>query len=191
VDWSPSYYILAVLAAGAVVIALVMGAAKLRLRPLSFAMIGLAVVAGGLAYVQYHDAMLGTDTQGQSSTGVRSKQPAGESMAGRNENGMGQTEDARAPNIVKTEIPVRVSDEQRAKIRDYLAQHSGAKVDQVDFSLVIGGSVPRQARLSDLPDPVADLLQGYKGDQYLLVRDQMVIVDVQSRRIVALIPGMG
>jgi hypothetical protein len=46
VDWSPSYYILAVIAAGAVVIALVMGAAKLRLRPLSFAMIGLAVVAG-------------------------------------------------------------------------------------------------------------------------------------------------
>lgn len=51
-DWSPSYSILAVLAAGAAVIALVVGAAKLRLRPLSFAIIGLAFVAGGLAYVQ-------------------------------------------------------------------------------------------------------------------------------------------
>lgn len=83
-------------------------------------------------------------------------------MAGRSENGVGQTEDARAPNITQTEIPVRVTDEQRAKIKDFLAQHSEAKVDQVDFSLVIGGAVPRQARLSDLPDRLADLIQGYR-----------------------------
>jgi Protein of unknown function (DUF1236) len=191
VDWSPSYYILAALAAGGMVVALVLVAAKVRLRPRWLVIVGLAVVAGAVAYVQHNDGQLGADAQGQSPAGARSKQIAGQSTVGRNEPGVGQTEDARAPNITKTEMPVRISDEQRALIRDYLAKHNEAKVDQVDFSLVIGGAVPRQAQLRDLPSSLADLLNGYKGDQFLLVRDQMVIVDFQSRRIVALIPGVG
>jgi hypothetical protein len=37
---------------------------------------------------------------------------------------------------------------------------------------------------------VADVLHGYNGDKYLLVRDQLVVVDTQARRIVALVPGV-
>jgi hypothetical protein len=64
-------------------------------------------------------------------------------------------------------------------------------LDQVDFSVVIGAAVPRQAQLKDLPATLADMLNGYNGDQYILIRDQMIIVDHQSRRIVAVIPGVG
>ena len=44
--------------------------------------------------------------------------------------------------------------------------------------------------MHDLPNEIADALGGYNGDQYLLVRNQLVIVDRASRRIVALIPGV-
>jgi Protein of unknown function (DUF1236) len=64
-------------------------------------------------------------------------------------------------------------------------------VNKVDFSLVVGSSVPRDVELQNLSPEIADALGGYSGDQYLLVRDQLVIVDRSSRRIVALIPGVG
>jgi hypothetical protein len=191
VDWTPSYLIIGTLVAGAVLIALVLAAAKMRVRPLWFVTLGVVFVVGAVVYAEYHDAQLASDDQSLSPTGLRSRQIAGESTVGRKDTGGGQSEEARAPNITKTETPLRIADDQRGKVRDYLAKHPGTKVEQVDFSLVIGGAVPRQAQLTDLPAGLADLLNGYTGDQYLLVRDQMVIVDSQSRRIVALIPGVG
>ena len=190
-DWTPSYYVLSALAAGVVIVVLVFAAAKLRIRPLWFAAIGLAGVASGIVYVVQHDARLGTEAQDQSPTGVRSNQVAGESTIGRTEPGAAQRDEARAPDIAKSEAPVRISDDQRAKIRGYLAEHAEGKSDQVDFSVVIGAAVPRQAQLKDLPATLADLLNGYNGDQYILLHDQMIIVDHQSRRIVAVIPGVG
>ena len=189
-DWSPSYYILWTLGAGALLVALVVLAAKLRLRPLWFVTVGMVAVALGIFYVIRNQTV--NEEHDQTSTGVRSKQVAGESSVGRNEPAGDQREDARAPNITKSEVPVaRISDDQRAKIRGYLAQHPEGSVEHVDFSLVIGAAVPRQAALVDLPAVLSDLLNGYKGNQYILVRDQLVIVDHQSRRIVAIIPGMG
>jgi hypothetical protein len=168
-DWSPSYYILWTLGAGALLVALVVLAAKIRLRSLWFVTIGMAAVALGIFYVIRDQTPKVSD---QPSTGVRSKQVAGESTVGRNEPAGDQREDARAPNITKSETPVaRISDDQRATIRGYLAQHTEANVDQVDFSLVIGAAVPRQAHLIDLPTALSDLLNGYKGNQYVLVRD--------------------
>ena len=35
-----------------------------------------------------------------------------------------------------------------------------------------------------------DILHGSNGDKYLIVRDQLVIVDAQDRRVVALIPNV-
>jgi hypothetical protein len=188
-DWSPSYYILWTLAAGAILVGLIIVAAKIRMRPLWFVTIGMAAVALGIFYIMRHDPR--RVAEASSSTGIRSKQVGGESTVGRNEPAGHQSEDSRAPSITKSETPVaRISDDQRAMIRDYLAQHTEANVDKVDFSLVIGAAVPRQARLSELPVALSDLLNGFKGDQYVLVRDQLVIVDFQSRRIVAIFPGL-
>ena len=57
-DWTPSYYVLSALAAGVVIVVLVFAAAKLRMRLLWFAAIGLAGVASGIVYVVQHDARL-------------------------------------------------------------------------------------------------------------------------------------
>jgi hypothetical protein len=79
---------------------------------------------------------------------------------------------------------------QRGKVRDYLRSIPVRKWSRWT-SRWLDAAVPRQAQLTDLPAGLADLLYGSNGDQYLLVRDQMIIVDSQSRRIVALIPGVG
>ena len=60
----------------------------------------------------------------------------------------------------------------------------------MNFSIAVGAAVPRQAELHKLPSALTDILQGYTGDQYIRVRDQLVIVDGKARRIVAIIPNM-
>jgi hypothetical protein len=190
VDWTPVYYLLWTIAAGAVVVGLVLIAAKLRVRPLAFTAVGLVLLAGGVAYIEYRDSYQDSSAQDQSPTGLRSTQPAGQSTVGRNDPGVDQNDQVRAPNIAKSEKPVGLSDAQRQKIRGYLAEHGAPKVDRVDFSLVVGSAVPEQVPLQDLPLPVADALGGYNGDKYLVVGDQMIIVEAQTRRIVAVLPGV-
>ena len=37
---------------------------------------------------------------------------------------------------------------------------------------------------------VTSIMDGYWGDKYLMVRNTLVIVDHQSRRVVAIVPGV-
>src|SRR5262245_63431049 len=64
------------------------------------------------------------------------------------------------------------------------------RANTVNFSIAIGAAVPRQVQLRSLPAELASILQGYSGDEYALVRDQLVVVDSKSRRIVAIIPNI-
>jgi hypothetical protein len=45
-------------------------------------------------------------------------------------------------------------------------------------------------QFKDIPDEIAQVLNGFKGDQYLLEQDEMVIVDHESRRVVAIVPAV-
>jgi hypothetical protein len=51
--------------------------------------------------------------------------------------------------------------------------------------------VPHQVALKDIPPEITQVMNGYQGDQYLLVQDEMVIVDQHSRRVVAIVPAVG
>src|SRR5947209_48735 len=130
-----------------------------------------------------------------SATGVRSNQNAGESGAGKadpsgpaqNQNDAGRAADIQSSASGGPSL----SQEQRAKISSYVTQHRLQRVDTVNFTISVGASVPRQAELRDVPEDLAAILQGYSGDKYVLVRDQLVIVDSKARRIVAIIPNAG
>jgi uncharacterized protein DUF1236 len=124
----------------------------------------------------------------QSPTAPRSNQGARESAAGKNDSSLGKTEEERVREIMQTHRPLALSDEQRRRIQDFAAARAAEKTDSVDFSITIGAAVPRQSRLSPLPPELADALHGYNGDQYVVAKDQFVIVDAHVRRIVAIIP---
>jgi hypothetical protein len=98
---------------------------------------------------------------------------------------------AKARNIQQSSQPLNLTPEQQQQIRSRLAKQNGPKVDKVDFELQIGTAVPRQQQLADLPADVAKALNGFDGSQYVIVRDRLVIVDAPSRRVVAIVPGVG
>jgi hypothetical protein len=45
--------------------------------------------------------------------------------------------------------------------------------------------------LAKLPRQISAAIGGYQGDDYVLVGDQLVIVDPSGRRIVAVVPNIG
>jgi hypothetical protein len=59
---------------------------------------------------------------------------------------------------------------------------------QTNFSIVVGGAVPDSAKLTDMPQQVAQALPNYASDQFFVVNNQFVVVERQTRRIVAIVP---
>lgn len=144
--------------------------------------LGLIVVAAATSYYQTSKPADPAAMQGSQDRNL-------ESAAGKNDGGQSnQNEAGRAQDIQKTAEPAAISPENRRRLRSLIAREPNAHTDGSRLSLTLGAAVPRETTLFDLPDEASDLLQGYTGDKYFVAGDQLVIVDAQARRIVALIP---
>jgi Protein of unknown function (DUF1236) len=131
----------------------------------------------------------------------RSNQAAGESAAGRSQDmsarsaadrADGSEQGARAREVQATgsgEVPL--SAEQRTRVRDYFAKSRSNIADSDALSISIGASVPRQIATQPLPPEIVDLIDKYRGDEYFIASDRLVVVEPKSRRIVAIIPMTG
>ena len=134
------------------------------------------------------------------STGVLTNQSAGGSEAAKSNtvtprqnsaDGSGQNSSGEAAQIEQSAAPLKLSDEQREQIRSYFAGKTAGRLQSVNFSVAIGAAVPQQVDLQKLPSEVSSLIGGYQGDDYVLVGDQLVIVDPSARRVVAIVPNIG
>jgi hypothetical protein len=132
------------------------------------------------------------NSAGTVGSGAVPAQKAGESKVGKNDPaGQEDASGGRARAIKQSSGPLELDATQHRQLRDIIShQKSPPRMAQADFDLMIGVSVPRQARTEDLPPEVTQVMNGYWGDQYLLVQDKMVIVDQHSRRIVAIVPNV-
>jgi hypothetical protein len=134
------------------------------------------------------------------STGVLANQNAGQSEAGKNNTvtprqnpavGAGQNSSGEAAQIEQSATPLKLSDNQREQIRSYFAGKNIDRLQSADFSIAIGAAVPQQVELQKLPPEISSVIGGYQGDDYVLVGDQLVIVDPNPRRVVAIVPNVG
>jgi len=134
------------------------------------------------------------------STGLMSNEGSGQSTAAKNNavtpqtdqaSGTGQNAPGAAAQIEQTAQPLKLTDQQHQQIRDYFAKQKADRAGTVNFSLTIGSAVPRGVQLQPLPAQVASTLGGYKADQYIIVGNQLVIVEPQARRVVAIVPNIG
>jgi hypothetical protein len=121
----------------------------------------------------------------------RSDQAAGASRVGQAE--PNRPEDAggqKARDIEHSASALSLTDEQRTKLRSIVAGTDAPKTAPGTFTVAIGAAVPGQANLRDLPHDASDILNGFAGDMFTIVRDQLVVVDSKSRRIVAIVPNV-
>lgn len=80
----------------------------------------------------------------------------------------------------------KMTTEQRTQIREKVIA-TGPKVTNVNFSLNVGTVVPRTVQVVEVPPVIIDIHPEWRGYRYFVVNDQVIIVERDSLRIVAVL----
>ncbi|MBB4038405.1 hypothetical protein GGR34_000034 [Microvirga flocculans] len=87
---------------------------------------------------------------------------------------------------------INVTSEQRTQLSQSFRSVNVQPLNSVNFSISVGSTVPASVTtLYDCPDNVERILTGLPACKYIVVRDQVVIVEPSSRRIVTVIERRG
>jgi len=98
-----------------------------------------------------------------------------------------RTAPTTARDETKSGPPAALSTEQHAKIRDTLRVEKSERLTSVPFSTKVGEAVPGTVHLYVLPVSIMEYAPQYRGYEYILVGDEILIVDPRTMRIVAVI----
>src|SRR5947209_14209342 len=109
------------------------------------------MVIGGLIFVGGFTALYYRQQPADDANGARSRQQAGESIAGKNDTSPANAKDpSRAHAIQHTDRPqVALTAQQKQRLSDLLKGEQQARRDSANFTISIGSTVPRQIELSD------------------------------------------
>ena len=81
--------------------------------------------------------------------------------------------------------PASLSGEQRSAIRGSVRHAQPAT--NINFSISIGTAVPRTVRFYPMTSEIVVIYPHYRGFQYFLVGDQIIVVDPRTHQIVAVL----
>jgi hypothetical protein len=81
----------------------------------------------------------------------------------------------------------KLSTEQRTKITTVIKGEHIAPVEHVNFSISVGTRVPRDVTFHPLPAEVVSIYPEWRGYEFILVGDQIVVIDPRSFEIVAVL----
>jgi outer membrane biosynthesis protein TonB len=82
---------------------------------------------------------------------------------------------------------VPMSTEQNVKFRETLKGEKAERLSNVKFSISIGDEVPRSVHYYRLPSRIVEYAPQYRDFDYILVGDDILILDPRTHRIVAVI----
>jgi hypothetical protein len=126
----------------------------------------------------------GTESKSQTTTGSQTGQ------TGRTQTGQTQPRQAGQTGQSQTTTgqagaAARLSTEQRSKITTAIREQHVAPVNNVDFNISIGTRVPRErVSLRPLPAEVVTIYPEWRGYEFVMVRDQILVVDPKTFEIV-------
>jgi hypothetical protein len=126
----------------------------------------------------------GTESKSQTST---------ESQTGRTQTGQsqpGQAEQTSQSQVTTGQVgtAAKLSTEQRTRITTVIRNEHVTPVNNVDFSISVGTRVPRERiSLRPLSSEVVTIYPEWRGYEFFLVRDQIVVVAPRTLEIVAIL----
>jgi DNA mismatch repair ATPase MutL len=83
---------------------------------------------------------------------------------------------------------VSFTSEQRTKIRETVFKERNApRVSKVNFAINVGTVVPRTVHIIEVPEVIVDIHPEWRGFRYFIVNEEIVIVEPDTLRIVAVI----
>jgi hypothetical protein len=81
----------------------------------------------------------------------------------------------------------KMSSEQRTKITSVIREQHVAPVSHVDFSISVGARVPRDMSFHPLPAEIVTIYPEWRGYEFILVNNQILVVDPRTFEIVAVL----
>ena len=85
---------------------------------------------------------------------------------------------------------VRLSEDQRSQIKTIIGREHGPRLgSNVNFDVAVGTRIPRNVHVVVLPEEIVRIVPEYRGYEYFLVGNEIVIVDPRTLEIVAIIPA--
>ena len=95
------------------------------------------------------------------------------------------TAPTKGPNA---NLSVNITPENRTRIHEvFVKERSAPKVDHVTFNISVGTAVPRSVHIVAVPQTIIEIQPTWRGYEYFMVGDQIVIVDPRSMQIVAVL----
>jgi hypothetical protein len=81
----------------------------------------------------------------------------------------------------------KLSTEQRTQITTVIRDQHVQPLTSVNFSIAVGTRVPRDVRFHSLPREVVTIYPEWRGYEYILVNNQILVVDPRTFEIVAIL----
>ncbi|WP_284246445.1 DUF1236 domain-containing protein, partial [Methylobacterium haplocladii] len=82
-----------------------------------------------------------------------------------------------------------LSSTQRTEFRSTITRSGVRPLTNVNFNVSVGTAIPRSVRLNPLPAAILTLVPAYRGYDYVLVGDDIVIIDPDTYEIIDVIPA--
>jgi hypothetical protein len=103
------------------------------------------------------------------------------------ENTAGAKEEGRSQTVGQAGAGAKLNTEQRTKITTVIRDQHIAPVTNINFSISVGTRVPRDVGFHPLPAEIVTYYPDWRGYEFFLVRDQIVVVDPRTLEIVAVL----
>jgi Protein of unknown function (DUF1236) len=85
-------------------------------------------------------------------------------------------------------VTINLTPEKRTRIHEVIINERNApRVRSPNFNVSVGTRVPRTVRFAALPRTIVEIEPEWRGFEYFMIGDQMVIVDPRSMEIVAIV----
>ena len=95
--------------------------------------------------------------------------------------------ESRSQTTGQAGASAKLSSEQRTRITTVIRDQHVAPVTNVNFSISVGTRVPRDVSFHPLPTEIVTIYPDWRGYEFILVRDQIVVVDPRTFEIVAVL----
>jgi hypothetical protein len=118
--------------------------------------------------------------------------PASKDMKAEGRNGDMNAEqksatDTKSQTTGQAGAGAKLSSEQRTKITTVIRGQHVQPLNNVNFSISVGTRVPRDVRFNPLPAEVVTVYPEWRGYEFILVNDQIIVVDPRTFEIVAVL----
>jgi Protein of unknown function (DUF1236) len=117
---------------------------------------------------------------------------SGKEMNAEGRNGNSSTDsksasDTKSQTTGQAGAGAKLSSDQRTRITTVIKGQHIQPVTNVNFSISVGTRVPRDVSFHPLPTEIVTIYPDWRGYEFILVNDQIVVVDPQTFEIVAVI----